>query len=202
MQQCDSSRYFNIKPDPLALTAVINTAELLVKRCLDGDTDAYRQLYDRYAKAMYNTALRIVNSAADAEDILQEAFIDAFHQLRKFENRSTFSAWLKQIVINKSISFLKRKKISFTEVETAGDVADTVDEESTWYTVDMIKDAVQQLPDGYRAVLSLHLFEGYEQEEIAETLGLAHSTVRTQYMRGKQRLITLLKTNNAHERQY
>lgn len=171
---------------------------MLVKRCLDGDTAAYRQLYDRYNKAMYNTALRIVNAEADAEDILQESFIDAFRQLARFENRSTFGAWLKQIVVFKSINFLKKNKVSFAEMESVADVADDTDEDSIWYTTETIKEAVQLLPDGYRTVLSLHLFEGYEQEEIAATLGLAHSTVRTQYMRAKQRLITLLKTKAAH----
>ncbi|TMI62558.1 MAG: sigma-70 family RNA polymerase sigma factor [Bacteroidetes bacterium] len=183
----------------MSLTAVINSAELLVRRCLDGDVSAYRLLYDRYSKAMYNTALRIVNSAADAEDILQEAFTDAFLQLKSFENKSTFGAWLKQIVVYKSINFLKKKRISFLDMENTGDMPDTGEEETIWYTVDTIKASIKELPDGYRTVLSLSLFEGYDHEEIAETLGLAHSTVRSQYIRGKQKLITLLKIRAAHE---
>jgi RNA polymerase sigma factor (sigma-70 family) len=172
---------------------------LLVSRCLDGDASAYRLLYDRYSKAMYNTALRILNSTADAEDILQEAFTDAFQNLRSFEHKSTFGAWLKQIVVYKSINFLKKKKISFIDMEGSGDVADEMNTETIWYSVDTIKEAVSELPDGYRTVLSLSLFEGYEHEEIAETLGLAHSTVRTQYMRAKQKLVSLLKLRTAHE---
>lgn len=148
---------------------------------------------------MYNTALRIVNSAPDAEDVLQESFTDAFMQLKKFENRSTFGAWLRQIVVYKSISFLKKKKISFTELGQTGDVAEDTDEDTVWYTTETIKEAVQELPDGYRAVLSLHLFEDYDHEEIAETLGVAHSTVRTQYMRAKQKLVSLLKIRTANE---
>lgn len=148
---------------------------------------------------MYNTALRIVNSAADAEDVLQEAFTDAFLQLKKFENRSTFGAWLRQIVIYKCISFLKKRKISFSELNNHADVAEEADEDAIWYTTETIREAIQELPDGYRAVLSLHLFEGYEYEEIAETLGINHITVRTQYMRAKQKLVSLLKTRAAHE---
>lgn len=172
---------------------------MLVKRCLDGEAAAFRQLYDRYSKAMYNTALRILNSRDDAQDILQDSFIEAFRQLARFENRSTFGAWLKQIVVFKSINFLKRNKVSFAEMDTVADIADETDEVSTWYTTDTIREAVQLLPDGYRTVLSLYLFEGYEQEEIASTLGVAPSTVRTQYMRAKQKLITLLKTKAAYE---
>lgn len=148
---------------------------------------------------MYNTALRILNSTADAEDILQEAFTDAFQNLRSFENKSTFGAWLKQIVVYKSINFLKKKRISFIDMEGTGELAEEMNTDTIWYSVDTIKAAVSELPDGYRTVLSLSLFEGYEHEEIAETLGLAHSTVRTQYMRAKQKLVSLLKLRAAHE---
>lgn len=172
---------------------------MLVSRCIDGDLSAYRQLYNRYVKAMYNTAIRIVNSATDAEDILQEAFTDAFLQLKKFENRSTFGAWLRQIVVYKSISFLKRKKISFTELDSFSDMADEQDTEAVWYTTETIREAIQELPDGYRTVLSLYLFEGYDHEEIAESLGIANTTVRTQYMRARHKLISLLKTRAANE---
>lgn len=199
MQHSAGSVYFIYKTNSLALTAVINPAEMLVQRCLEGDATAYRQLYDRYAKAMFNTSLRIVNARQDAEDILQEAFTDAFLQLKTFENRSTFGAWLKQIVVYKSIGLLKKRKISFLDMETTGEIADKADEETTWYTVDIIRDAVQELPDGYRTVLSLYLFEGYSHEEIADTLGLAPSTARTQYIRAKLKLLNLLKLRAANE---
>jgi RNA polymerase sigma-70 factor (ECF subfamily) len=177
------------------MDAAIPTAEVLIRQCIDGETSAYRVLYDRYSKAMYNTALRIVNREADAEDIIQESFTDAFLRLSSFENRSTFGAWLKQIVVYKSIAFIKKQRLSFVEIDRAPDLADEneADEVNTWYTVDMIRDTMQRLPDGYRAVLSLYLFEGYDQEEIAELLGVSHSTVRTQYIRGKQKLLQLLK---------
>ena len=148
---------------------------------------------------MYNTALRILNSTADAEDILQEAFTDAFQNLRSFEHKSTFGAWLKQIVVYKSINFLKKKRITLIDMDNSGDIAEEINTDTIWYSVDTIKAAVSELPDGYRTVLSLSLFEGYEHEEIAETLGLAHSTVRTQYMRAKQKLVSLLKLRAAHE---
>ena len=150
---------------------------------------------------MYNTALRIVNKAADAEDVLQDSFTDAFMQLRSFENKSTFGAWLKQIVVFKSISFLKRQRMSFVDMEGMVDLPEenALDETEIWYTVDMIKQTMQQLPDGYRTVLSLYLFEGYDHEEISEILGVAQSTVRTQYIRAKQKLLQLLKKGEVYE---
>ncbi|HEX6846236.1 MAG TPA: sigma-70 family RNA polymerase sigma factor [Chitinophagaceae bacterium] len=172
-----------------------------MRQCIEGDHSAYRVLYDRYSKAMYNTALRIVNKTTDAEDILQDSFTDAFMQLSSFEHKSTFGAWLKQIVIFKSVSLLKRQRISFVDMEKAGDLADEneMDENDIWYTVDMIKQAMQRLPDGYRTVLSLYLFEGYDHEEISEILGIAQSTVRTQYIRAKQKLLKLLKKGEVYE---
>ena len=180
------------------MDAAIPSAEILVRQCIDGETSAYRVLYDRYSKAMFNTALRIVNRVTDAEDILQESFTEAFLRLSSFENRSTFGAWLKQIVVYKSIGFLKKQRLSFGEMGPVTDVAEEnqTDESETWYTVDMIRETLQQLPDGYRSVLSLYLFEGYDHAGIAELLGVAPSTVRTQYIRGKQKLLQLLKKEN------
>ena len=150
---------------------------------------------------MFNTALRIVNSVADAEDVLQDSFTDAFMQLSSFENKSTFGAWLKQIVVFKSIAFLKRQRMSFVDMDVVADIPEEngLDETETWYTVEMIKQKMQQLPDGYRTVLSLYLFEGYDHGEISEILGVAQSTVRTQYIRAKQRLLQLLKKGEVYE---
>lgn len=150
---------------------------------------------------MFNTALRIVNRVPDAEDVLQDSFIDAYTRLSSFENRSTFGAWLKQIVVFKSIALLKRRRMNFVDLETIGELPEEngPDETEPWYTVDVIKHTVQQLPDGYRAVLSLYLFEGYDHEEIAEILGVAQSTVRTQYIRAKQKLLQLLKKGRVYE---
>lgn len=199
MQHSFHSAYFIYKTNCLTLTIAIHPAEILVQRCLEGDAAAYRELYDRYAKAMYNTSLRILNSTADAEDILQEAFTDAFQQLARFEQRSTFGAWLKQIVVFKSIALLKKRRITFVDME-AGDIeASEPEEENSWYTIDRVRAAIQELPDGYRTVLTLYLFEGYSQEEIADSLGITHATARSQYSRAKQKLLNLLKTRAAYE---
>ncbi len=172
------------------------SADSLVQQCIKGNTTAYRLLYNRYSQAMFNTALRIVNNTADAEDILQDSFIDAFQQLEKFEGRSTFGTSIKQIVIYKSIGYLKKKRVFLEDIDDyTGSLADenTTGDEQIRYTVDSIKEAFRQLPDGYRTVLSLYLFENHKQEEIAKMLNISHATVRTQYMRAKNKLLTVLK---------
>jgi RNA polymerase sigma factor (sigma-70 family) len=172
----------------------------LVQQCLSGDGVAYKKLYDRYAKAMYNTAYRILNKAADAEDVLQDAFTDAFMQLKNFEQKSTFGAWLKQIVVYKSIYKVKQNKFFIADI-SAVDIADEAggDEYEEALTVQKVTTAIQQLPDGYRTVLSLYLLEGYDHEEIAEILQIAHVTVRTQYIRAKNKLIQILKAAKVYE---
>jgi RNA polymerase sigma factor (sigma-70 family) len=190
--------YLTNKQSYLSLITNITSAEELVQLCIEGNTSAYKVLYEKYAKAMYNTALRIVGKVTDAEDVLQESFTDAFTQLRTFEHKSTFGAWLKQIVIFKSISFLKKQRLTFAELnENVHDAIEEkeINEEEIWFTVEGIKHKLKELPDGYRAVLSLYLLEGYDHEEIAGILNITHNTVRSQYSRAKQKLLHLLKNN-------
>lgn len=185
-----------IKTKRLELTAPIQSDEL-VERCRQGDPRGFSELYQKYAKAMYNTSLRIMNNSGDAEDVLQEAFCDAFAAIDSFAYKSTFGAWLKRIVINKSINALRKRKMTIIDMEktTIGHLPEEeeYDEEGIAFRVEEIKKAVRELPNGYRTVLTLHLFEGYDQEEIAEILQVSHVTVRTQYMRAKQKLIQHIK---------
>jgi RNA polymerase sigma factor (sigma-70 family) len=169
----------------------------LVERCKQGDSRSFAELYRKYAKAMYNTSLRIVNHTGDAEDVLQEAFTDAFRSLEEFHYKSTFGAWLKRIVINKSINLLRKRKMNLIDIEKTniGHLPDEdgPDEQEMQMKVEDIKRAVGLLPNGYRTVLTLYLFEGYDQEEIAEIMQVSHATVRTQYMRAKAKLLQYIK---------
>lgn len=177
--------------------AVLPQRDELIERCLRGDTLGYKELYVRYSKAMYNTCLRMLNNVAEAEDVLQESFIEAFKNLERFEHRTSFGGWLKQICINRSINQLKKRKIDWVDMEKTAvhDQADEkeVDEIEITVQVESVKKAIMKLPDGYRTVLNLYLLEGYDHEEIAEILHVAESTTRTQYMRAKQKLLQLLK---------
>jgi RNA polymerase sigma factor (sigma-70 family) len=177
--------------------AVLPQRDELIERCLRGDTLGYKELYQRYSKAMFNTCLRILNNAAEAEDVLQESFIEAFKNLQGFQFRTSFGGWLKQICINRSINQLRKRKIDWVDIEqVAGyDSPDElhIDEAEIILKVESVKKAIMKLPDGYRTVLNLYLLEGYDHEEIAEILNVAESTTRTQYMRAKQKLLQLLK---------
>ncbi len=177
--------------------AIKTQKDELIERCLRGDTLGYKELYLRYSKAMFNTCLRLLNNVAEAEDVLQESFTEAFRNLAKFEYRTSFGGWLKQICINRSINQLNKRKIDWVDMEQiAGYDSEEelpYDEDSVTYQVEVVKRAIMKLPDGYRTVLNLYLLEGYDHEEIAGILNVAESTTRTQYMRAKQKLLHFLK---------
>jgi len=166
----------------------------LVVACKRGDRQSQFKLYNLYAKAMYNTALRIVQDEAEAADVLQEAFVDAFTRLDSFRQESTFGLWMKQIVVNKSISALRKRKLAFQSLEESEQIADeTAEEDNLEWRVETIKTAISQLPDGYRLVLTLHLLEGYDHEEIAHILRISEATSRSQFLRGKRKLLANLR---------
>jgi RNA polymerase sigma factor (sigma-70 family) len=169
----------------------------LVVECKQGSKKACYELYRLYSKAMLNVAFRIVNNMAEAEDILQEAFVDAFAKLKDFRQETTFGLWLKQIVVNRSINMLRKRKMEWVEMETEQieNIADEpcADDEDTQYMVAQVKQAMQHLPEGYRVVLSLYLFEGYDHEEIGQILNISENTSRTQFLRAKRKLSEVLR---------
>ena len=167
----------------------------LILRAVHGEEDAYAALYQLYARSMLNTAFRIVGDRDDAEDVLQDAFISAFRHLPSFRGESTFGAWLKRIVVHKSVNALnKRRTVSFPEGEMEHLAAPEPDAADVFpYSVEEVIAAVSRLPDGYRAVFSLYLLEGYDHEEISEILSISESTSKSQLNRAKRKLIEILK---------
>lgn len=180
----------------MELTASIYYDDL-VERCKQGSSLSFKELYLQYAKAMYNTCLRIVNNSADAEDIVQDSFIDAFRNIEGFNYQSTFGAWMKRIVINKSINHLRNKKLKLVDISQTNinetENEEEINEEEIQFKVEEIKRAVRKLPDGYRTVFTLCAFEGYDYEEISEILHITETTARTQYHRAKKQLLIFLK---------
>jgi RNA polymerase sigma factor (sigma-70 family) len=177
----------------------INIHQELIDGCRNGDRTAQIKIYKLYYKAMFNTSLRIVNDSAEAEDIMQESFLDAFQRLDSYSGEGSFGSWLKRIVINRSLDCLRRKKetVSFDEiVYDMPDVSEENREEEIQYQVSEVKKAIAQLPVDYRVVLSLFLLEGYDHEEIAQILKISNQLSRTRYSRARQRLLGLLKENS------
>jgi len=170
--------------------------QLLIEACKRGDQKAQFEIYQLYYVAMYNTSLRIVGDPDDAEDVMQESFLKAFNKLKTYRGEVSFGAWLKRIVINKALDFLRLKKEQFS-LDEVGEIVEEPDDlpetMEVAYRAETIKRAIQSLPEGYRIVLSLILLEGYDHEEVSGILNISNATSRTQYHRAKKKLLELLK---------
>lgn len=172
---------------------------VLVEACQSGDRNAQFRLYNQYSKAMYNICLRMVRNDADAEDLLQHSFMDVFSKIGSYRMEATIGAWIKRIVINNCINYLKRRRLDTVDWEDAQIPQDFdedwngEEEHNKTEAVAAIKKAMMQLPDGYRVVFSLYLLEGYDHKEIGEVLGISEATSKSQFSRARKKLIELMK---------
>lgn len=158
------------------------------------------KIYDECHKRLYFTALRILNNSFDAEEVMHDTLLKYFSTEVKFSNSKERDRWLTRVCVNSSIDRLrKRGSVELVSLEKDFKSEDQSYSESEEYsykgiTVRMVKEALEKLADGYRVILSLNLFEGYDYEEIAQITQLKEVTVRTQFIRGKARLIEELES--------
>ena len=159
-------------------------------RARKGMQDSLMRLYDLCCDAVFNASYRIVLNAQDAEEITQDAFLKTFSSLDSFEgSERDFVAYVKTIAINRSIDLFRRhsKEPFYEEIDnTADQIEDDTDYEDV--PIEKIKEALNNLPDGYRLTITLRLLDGMEFSEIAEKMGIKESTVRSQYARGLEKL--------------
>ena len=166
-----------------------NIQTAIVRKACKGDAEAKAWLYQQYSKAMFNICLRMTGNRNDAEDILQDAFIIAFHNLKQLKEAVQFGGWLKRIVVNECIRFSK-KTVYWTEWEEEKNLHVPVEEPEWWKTVDfnIIHQEIKGLPDGCRQIFNLYVLEDYSHKTIAESLGITESTSKSQYHRARQLL--------------
>ncbi len=148
------------------------------------------EVYTLYKDMLYNVSLRIVANKQDAQDLVHDTFIKAFQNISKVREDLSLGAWLKRIVINCSLDFLKDKKKLEWSKEAFNHAPDEDEDKAEafqeiTYRVAEVKKAISMLKDKYRIILVLYLLEDYTHKEIAGHLGLKESTVRNQYRRGK-----------------
>ena len=182
----------------LPVTVQIDIHKEIIEKSKKGNSKAQYKLYQLYAKAMLNTCYRMMNNQAEAEDMLQEAFTEAFMKLHTFRYESTFGAWLKRIVVNKCINEIKRRKADLNFVEDIAVFSERKedDEINVGLSVKDIKKATESLPDGSRMIFSLYLLEGYDHREIAQILNVSESNSKSQYMRAKRKVKEILEGGN------
>jgi RNA polymerase sigma-70 factor (ECF subfamily) len=180
------------------LKQIEHTHKNIIEACKKGKDKARYELYQLYSKAMFNVCFRMMNNREEAEDMLQEAFTQAFLKLHTFRYESSFGAWLKRIVVNTCINAINKKKveIEYCEEVYQHDRAENAEEPELEYSVNDVRRAMEKLPEGGRMVFSLYLLEGYDHVEISQILNISESTSKSQFMRAKQRIVEVLKENN------
>lgn len=158
----------------------------LVDLCKKGDRVAQYRLYKLYSQAMYNICLRMVSDQDEAHDLLQESFINAFSKLKSFRGDSTFGVWLKRIVINQCISYLRKRRPLIVEMDEnlVVDIPDEPLEESD-ISPDLVHETIKELPGKARVIFNLFCLEGYRHKEISEMLNITESTSKTQVHRAR-----------------
>lgn len=166
----------------------------LIEKCKINDRKAQLKLYNQYCDAMFCVSMRFLKNSDDAMDMTQESFIKAFKKLEQYSGEVTFGAWLKRIVINNCIDFLKSKKENHLSLDESYMY---ISEDDDWsvdddISIDDVKNAIESLPEKYKYVVMLYLIEGYDHSEISEILNIKETTSRTQLMRGKNQLKELL----------
>ncbi len=172
----------------------VNIHKDIIDECVSGSRKAQFELYRLYSQSMYNVCLRMVNNRTDAEDILQQSFLDVFSKLQSFRFESSAGAWIKRIVVNNCINFLKKRRMVLESLDEKSFQmnGDEPELEEDGMNVRAIDKALKELPEGFRVVFSLYMIEGYDHKEIGEILNISEATSKSQYSRARKRLKELL----------
>jgi RNA polymerase sigma factor (sigma-70 family) len=165
---------------------------ILLESCKENNQKAQLTLYNKYYRAMFNVAYRIIGDKNTAEDVMQESFLKAFKKLDSYSGNVTFGAWLKKIVINTSITELKKSnKYQFESIDENIGLIDNNEIETVSYSelkAESILKTIQSLKPNYKIILTLFFIEGYDLEEITQILNISYENSRTMMSRAKESL--------------
>jgi RNA polymerase sigma factor (sigma-70 family) len=178
---------------------MLNEAEI-IEECIRNKRKAQYTLYDRYASTMLGVCMRYSKNREEAEDLMQEGFLKVFDKIATFRGQGSLEGWIRRIMINHALNYLKARKMIFVEEDPQrwserlpdDHIPDGPDE---LYSPDVMLRAVQDLPDGYRIVFNLYVFEGFSHKEIADSLSISENTSKSQLSRAKRYLRKQLEGN-------
>ncbi|MFK8060618.1 MAG: RNA polymerase sigma factor [Polaribacter sp.] len=168
----------------------------IIQKCKENNYSAQLEVYNSYKNMMFGSAIRILKNRGEAEDVVQDSFIRGFEKIHQLHEDVNLGAWLKRIVVNKSLDSIRnKKKIVFVDetliLET--EYLEIEDDIEPAISIDFIKECINKLKEKYRIILVLYMIEDYNHREIGELLSIKESTVRNQYKRGKEQLLQMLK---------
>jgi RNA polymerase sigma-70 factor (ECF subfamily) len=169
------------------------TEEELIKQCLKSKARAQRMLYDRHSSMVYAVCYRYAKNQQDAQDLLQETFINVFNHLKKFSGEGSFEGWIRKIAVNCAIRHYKKnaQRVDNSDIERSPDAQTYTDVIDDLSAEELIK-TINSLPDGYRIVFNMYAIEGYSHKEIGEHLGITESSSRSQLTRARKVLMEMV----------
>jgi RNA polymerase sigma factor (sigma-70 family) len=178
----------------VAVQAYMNTQQL-VKDCLKGKPGAQRELYERFAESMLGVCYRYTKSLKDAEDVLQDGFVKVFASLHQYKFEGELGAWVRRIMVNTALNFLKRNKKYRSEMYFAEQPLHPVANDNPVVSLEAkeLANLIRQLPPGYQTIFNLYAVEGFSHVEIGEMLGISDGTSRSQYARARGLLINWME---------
>ncbi len=166
--------------------------EKIIRGCISGKRRAQNQLYNAFAPGMLGVCMRYCKNVAEAEDVLQEGFVKVFKYIKNFRGEGSFEGWIRRIMVNTAItSYNKTSKVYYEEInENTMSYDDTSMGDEVYFPVDaeILMQLIQQMPEGYRMVLNLYVFEGYKHKEISNILNISENTSKSQLSKGRKYL--------------
>lgn len=169
------------------------TEERLIDACRKGDRKAQYELYEKYAPLMYSVCRRYVMQLQEAEDILVYGFTKVFQKLNQFKGEGSFEGWVRRIMVNEALTFIRRNKSMYLEVEIEKASREPdLNKLSDQLEVEDLEKLIDRLPMGYKTVFNLYAIEGFSHREIAEKLGISENTSKSQLSRARVHLQKLL----------
>lgn len=171
----------------------------LIKDCIKGRSTAQKELYDLFADTMLAVCYRYTKSLADAEDVLQDGFIKVFRNLSNYREEGELGAWIRRIMVNTAINFLKKKREYQYDMSFLHEPLHPISEDNPEINLRTkeLADLIRQLPSGYQTIFNLHAVEGFTHVEIGQMMGISEGTSRSQYMRARNLLITWIEKFNS-----
>ncbi|KOP38133.1 RNA polymerase sigma factor [Flavobacterium sp. WLB] len=167
----------------------------IIKLAVENNRQAQQQIYSKFSSKMLSVCRQYIKDIQLAEDVMITAFMKVFTNLKNFEHKGSFEGWIRRIMVNECISYLRvQKKVKFTEDEFF--VEESFNEIDSQFTVDQIQFLIDALPDGYKMIFNLYAIEGYKHNEIAKMLGINEGTSKSQLSHARKMLqtqITILK---------
>lgn len=175
----------NVFYAPYFMLKVYSDSEM-VEGCRKGSAQMQRRVYDTFSPRMYGLCLRYIREDFEAEEIMINGFMKVFTKIEQFKSEGSFEGWIRRIMVNECLNYLRKKKWMYAEVDIEN-VSDSIEHSSYESDLDTeeLMGLIDELPTGYRTVFNLYAIEGYSHKEVAKMLNISENTSKSQLSRAR-----------------